>query len=120
MTSSDTMRSPGLVWPAVCLLSLSASVSSNHQALQYNQTKTNPGNSRSGRVFSLFSIVQFPNSACTSTSSTYSNGTCLTNSECSSKGGSAQGNCASGFGVCCICKFWPDQRPPQSTAVFPL
>ena len=30
--------------------------------------------SRSPKVFSLFSIVQFPNSACTSTSSTYSNG----------------------------------------------
>ena len=29
---------------------------------------------RDKRVFSLFSIVQFPNSACTSTSSTYSNG----------------------------------------------
>ena len=31
--------------------------------------------------------------------------TCLTTSECSSKGGSAQGNCAAGFGVCCICKL---------------
>ena len=30
--------------------------------------------------------------------------TCLTSSECSSKSGSAQGNCAAGFGVCCICK----------------
>jgi len=61
---------------------------------------TNP--SRSPKVFSLFSIVQFPNSACTSTSSTYSNGTCLTSSECAAKSGSAQGNCAAGFGVCCI------------------
>jgi len=57
---------------------------------------------RTGRVFSLFSIVQFPNAACSSTSGTYSNGTCFTASECSSNGGSAQGNCASGFGVCCI------------------
>merc|ERR1719273_2433268 len=57
---------------------------------------------RGGKVFSLFSIVQFPNEACTSTSGTYSNGTCFTASECSSKGGSAQGNCAAGFGVCCI------------------
>jgi len=57
---------------------------------------------RNGRVFSLFSIVQFPNTACRSTSGTYSNGTCYTSGECSSKGGSAQGNCAAGFGVCCI------------------
>jgi len=64
----------------------------------FNSTKE----SRSGKVFSLFSIVQFPNSACTSTSSTYSNGTCFTASECSANGGSAQGNCAAGFGVCCI------------------
>merc|ERR1712123_153977 len=57
---------------------------------------------RKGRVFSLFSIVQFPNTACRSTSGTYSNGTCYTAGECSSKGGSAQGNCAAGFGVCCV------------------
>ena len=31
--------------------------------------------------------------------------TCFTASECSSKGGSAQGNCAAGFGVCCICEL---------------
>jgi len=57
---------------------------------------------RQEKVFSLFSIVQFPNEACTSTSGTYSNGTCFTSSECSSKGGSASGNCAAGFGVCCV------------------
>jgi len=57
---------------------------------------------RNGRVFSLFSIVQFPNAGCRSTSGTYANGTCYTAGECSSKGGSAQGNCAAGFGVCCI------------------
>jgi len=57
---------------------------------------------RTKRVFSLFSIVQFPNLACSSTSGTYSNGTCYTASECSAKSGSAQGNCAAGFGVCCV------------------
>ena len=25
--------------------------------------------------------------------------------ECASKGGTSSGSCASGFGVCCICKF---------------
>jgi len=55
-----------------------------------------------GRVFSLFSIVQFPNEACSTTSAVYSNGTCYTATECSANGGSAQGNCAAGFGVCCV------------------
>merc|ERR1711981_32123 len=40
---------------------------------------------RQGKVFSLFNIVQFPNDACTSSSSTF-----------------PMGNCASGFGVCCV------------------
>ena len=71
---SDTMRTPGLVWPAVCLLSLSVRVSSKLGRLHYNNTNTRPTHTRSPKVFSLFSIVQFPNSACTSTSSTYSNG----------------------------------------------
>jgi len=56
---------------------------------------------RNGKVFSLFSIVQFPNDVCTTTSSTFTKGTCLAASECSSKSGSALGNCAAGFGVCC-------------------
>jgi len=65
-------------------------------------THKNKTDQRSGRVFSLFSIVQFPNEACTSTSGTYTNGTCFTSSECSSNGGTSQGNCAAGFGVCCV------------------
>merc|ERR1712086_752307 len=57
---------------------------------------------RNGRTFSLFSIVQFPNEVCTSSSSTTTYGTCYTASECSSAGGTADGNCAAGFGVCCV------------------
>ena len=30
------------------------------------------------------------------------NGTCYTSTECEENGGSASGNCASGFGVCCL------------------
>merc|ERR1719228_1795699 len=55
-----------------------------------------------GRAFSLFSIVQFPNSGCISSSSSSTYGTCYTASECETKGGTADGNCASGFGVCCL------------------
>ena len=53
-------------------------------------------------ALSLFSIVQFPNQQCTGSSSSSTYGTCYTSSECSAKGGSADGNCAAGFGVCCV------------------
>jgi len=66
-------------------------------SVEKNQTQT-----RNGKVFSLFSVVQFPNQVCATTSGTYSNGTCITSSECSSRGGTTQGTCAAGFGVCCI------------------
>merc|ERR1719266_2448863 len=48
------------------------------------------------------------NDACTSSdkissaSTDYRNGTCVTSSECIDRGGSAKGNCAAGFGVCCV------------------
>jgi len=63
---------------------------------------------RNDRMFSLFSVVQFKNDPCTSNdkissaSTTYRNGTCVTSSECIERSGSAKGNCAAGFGVCCI------------------
>ena len=31
--------------------------------------------------------------------------TCITSGECVSRGGTSQGSCAAGFGVCCVCKF---------------
>ena len=54
-------------------------------------------------VLSLFTIVTFKNDLCTSTSG--NNGTCYSSSDCSKLGGVASGTCASGFGVCCLCKF---------------
>merc|ERR1719170_97935 len=68
--------------------------------LAYN--KTGSAAPRDGKAFSLFSIVQFPNQQCTGSSSTSTFGTCYTSSECTAKGGSADGNCAAGFGVCCV------------------
>lgn len=56
---------------------------------------------RDPKVLSLFSVVTFPNQGCTSTDSSR-NGTCFTSTECSEKGGKASGNCAAGFGVCCL------------------
>ena len=52
--------------------------------------------------FGLFSIVQFPNDECTSSSSTTTMGTCLASTECTNNGGSGAGSCAAGFGVCCV------------------
>merc|ERR1712086_83206 len=63
---------------------------------------------RNDKMFSLFSVVTFKNDACTSNdkissaSTTYRNGTCTTASECIDRSGSAKGNCAAGFGVCCV------------------
>ncbi|XP_059078349.1 uncharacterized protein LOC131876855 [Tigriopus californicus] len=57
------------------------------------------GSKRDGKVLSLFQIVQFQNDPC-STGATR-NGTCYTQGECESRGGSSLGSCANGFGVCC-------------------
>jgi len=57
---------------------------------------------RAGKQLSLFSIVQFPNLECNTGDATTPYGTCLASSECSSKGGTSTGNCAAGFGVCCV------------------
>jgi len=54
---------------------------------------------REGKYMSLFSVVNFPNEACTTTSGY--NGTCLASSECIGSGGEALGSCAQGFGTCC-------------------
>ena len=53
-------------------------------------------------AFSLFSLLSFPNDECVTTSTTFMTGLCLTASECTDAGGENQGNCASGFGVCCF------------------
>lgn len=57
------------------------------------------------KLFSLFTIIQFPNSKClaNSVNSAYE-GTCYHANECAKMNGTAMGNCAKGFGVCCVCK----------------
>jgi len=63
---------------------------------------------KNGRAFSLFNLVQFKSVECKATANenggSYSGlmGTCLTSTECTDRGGSKKGNCASGFGVCCV------------------
>lgn len=60
---------------------------------------------RNKKHFSLFSVVTFKNEECSS-EPTFTGGsvkgTCYTATECGDKSGTKSGNCASGFGVCCI------------------
>ena len=51
-------------------------------------------------AFSLFTLVRFPNDECR-TDSTGIRGICRSTGDCDSVGGTADGECASGFGVCC-------------------
>merc|ERR1712018_365759 len=53
---------------------------------------------RDSKILPIFQVVRFPNDKCSGTSY---NGTCYTSEECSSRGGTSEGTCASGFGVCC-------------------
>lgn len=50
----------------------------------------------------LFTVVQFPNDECATEDTSSPVGTCVTASECSSRGGTASGKCAASFGVCCL------------------
>lgn len=65
--------------------------------LEYNDDDVNKSQ-RDPRL-SVFQVVKFSNSVCAGSSR---NGTCYTSGECSSIGGSKDGTCADGFGVCCI------------------
>merc|ERR1711971_184198 len=53
---------------------------------------------REAKVLPIFQVVKFPNDVCSGTSRY---GTCYTAEECSGKGGTNDGSCAAGFGVCC-------------------
>jgi len=59
-------------------------------------------NDREGKFFSVFQIVKFKNEACTT--NTGEMGTCYTESECTTAGGTPAGACASSFGTCCLFK----------------
>jgi len=101
-----------------CLLSNSYAFAmkkdpSNPRTIEETSTDNkNSQSNRDGKIFSLFSIVQFKNQGCRS-SQTLSNtvgtvarnGTCYSGTECTSKSGTAAGSCAAGFGVCCVFVF---------------
>lgn len=56
---------------------------------------------KEAKQFSLFSIVSFKQEECSAVSTTNLKGICMTTSECAEKG-TADGNCAASFGVCCV------------------
>merc|ERR1712156_980362 len=64
-----------------------------------NVTAVEVEQQRDGKFLSMFNIVRFPNDHCDAGGSR--NGTCYTKEECSNKGGTEDGTCASGYGVCC-------------------
>ena len=82
------------------------------------QTKLNT-QQRTGKFFapfSLFNVIKFSNSECITSSDTH--GTCYTSSECANLGGTADGGCASGFGVCCSFSNTCDSTTQQNGTYF--
>merc|ERR1712110_1395127 len=79
------------------------SVDSGRVSLETTESKEGASlattETREGKVIPVFQVVKFPNDVC---SATTKNGTCYTAEECSNKGGTSSGSCASGFGVCCV------------------
>jgi hypothetical protein len=62
---------------------------------------------RDDKMFALFNVVKFKNTECQATSSATLTGKCRTSQECSDMTGTADGNCAAGFGVCCVLSVLP-------------
>jgi len=57
---------------------------------------------RQEKSFSLFSVLKWKNTGCQSVSDVNLQGVCYTQQECDELGGESDGNCAAGFGTCCI------------------
>ncbi|CAG7717028.1 unnamed protein product [Allacma fusca] len=78
-----------------------------NQTVGLNSTIGNDTSSREARrsVVSggLFSIVSFDNVACNGTSGEV--GTCYSQAECNTLGGTTNGRCAGNYGVCCTIKY---------------
>jgi len=87
---------PAVILVLCCLTILVLGVTSEQIS---NKTDTS-STGRDNKALSVFNVVTFPNVACGAT--TGYNGTCYTASECTSKGGTSSGSCASSFGVCCV------------------
>jgi len=95
------------VWSTILGISVltggiwSAEISRSGEAGEASEV-SEAGQERDGKFFSVFQIVKFKNEACTT--NTGEMGTCYTESECQSAGGTPAGSCASSFGSCCLFK----------------
>jgi len=88
----QNMAAKGSMWLSALIVAI---VVCSSRAEQQEAEESN----REEKVLPIFQVVKFPNDVCKGTSR---NGTCYTAEECSTKGGTNDGTCASGFGVCCI------------------
>merc|ERR1711860_49116 len=73
---------------------------------------------RQKKLFSLFSVVTFPNNQCTGSSSSSSQevlGTCYAETECASKGGTVDGNCAARSWSLIVVQPWTITVPTFKT-----
>merc|ERR1712018_1123825 len=72
-------------------------------------------NERQEKSFSLFSVLKWQNTACQAVSDANLQGVCYTKQECDDLGGEEDGNCAAGFGTCCIVKVSGTSASPGGT-----
>lgn len=89
------MKSFSCLWFAIQLI---ISVFTIQYAMGTDEQLNNVG---SKRDFSFLTIVTFKNEPCTFVADTPNKGVCYPTSKCTELGGTSDGNCASGFGVCC-------------------
>jgi len=57
---------------------------------------------RHKKQLSIFTVVAFPNEECQVVTDKVTKGTCMASDECDELSGTKDGNCAGGFGVCCV------------------
>jgi len=77
------------------------STRAGRQGVTAEETQVAGPGTRDKKTFGLFAVVSFQNEQCTAASDSTTKGTCFTSTECGDKSGTADGNCAAGFGVCC-------------------
>ncbi|TRY61732.1 hypothetical protein TCAL_01774 [Tigriopus californicus] len=76
------------------------------------------GSARDKRFLGLFNLIQFANTQCNASATSELSGVCYTQSECQSFGGRAAGDCALGFGVCCVFEYDCNSLRPAPRDVF--
>lgn len=94
--------------PLLLLLLLPALCAASQRALSPNV--------QAPRFLNLITWVKFDNEECAA--DTGDNGTCYTSTECAQFGGTAQGSCAAGFGVCCVLQYNCGSRTNHNSTYF--